>query len=155
MCSIALICNLQPFAMLFMIIHTHHKNWITNWAVICVCRAFLFSVCFCRSVCECRCWFQMRDAIIKGAHPVTQDEALEFAGYQCQIQFGSHVESKHKSGFLEWVGGHRVGCSVGAWGHAGGVGLGGGGGADRARLKLNVWNWEIRFIYNLQLIVTC
>ena len=44
---------------------------------------------------------QTRDAILKGAHPVTNDEALQFAGLQCQIQFGDHVESKHKPGFLE------------------------------------------------------
>uniref|UniRef100_A0A669CPE9 Talin 1 n=1 Tax=Oreochromis niloticus TaxID=8128 RepID=A0A669CPE9_ORENI len=29
------------------------------------------------------------------------DKACEFAGYQCQIQFGDHNESKHKSGFLD------------------------------------------------------
>ncbi len=44
---------------------------------------------------------QTRDAILKGAHPVSQEKALEFAGIQCQIQFGDHVESKHKPGFLE------------------------------------------------------
>jgi len=44
---------------------------------------------------------QMRDAILKGAHPVNQEEAIKFAAYQCQIQFGDHVDSKHKSGFLE------------------------------------------------------
>lgn len=34
-------------------------------------------------------------------HPVTVEEACEFAGLQCQIQFGDHVEGKHKAGFLE------------------------------------------------------
>uniref|UniRef100_A0A665VQK2 Talin 1 n=1 Tax=Echeneis naucrates TaxID=173247 RepID=A0A665VQK2_ECHNA len=29
------------------------------------------------------------------------DKACEFAGYQCQIQFGDHNEAKHKSGFLD------------------------------------------------------
>lgn len=48
------------------------------------------------------CW-QTRDAILKGAHPVNQDEAVQFAGLQCQIQFGDHVETKHKPGFLELV----------------------------------------------------
>jgi talin len=43
----------------------------------------------------------MRDAIIKGAHPVTLEEAITFAAIQCQVQFGDHNESKHKSGFLE------------------------------------------------------
>lgn len=44
---------------------------------------------------------QSRDAIINGTHPVTQDEAVQFAGIQCQIQFGDHNDGKHKSGFLE------------------------------------------------------
>ena len=44
---------------------------------------------------------QTRDAIHKGAHPVNMEEAMLFAGIQCQIQFGDHVESKHKTGFLE------------------------------------------------------
>jgi len=46
-------------------------------------------------------YLQMRDAILKGAHPVNQEEAIKFAAFQCQIQFGDHVDSKHKSGFLE------------------------------------------------------
>jgi talin len=29
------------------------------------------------------------------------EEAVEFGGIQCQVQFGDHVEHKHKSGFLE------------------------------------------------------
>lgn len=44
---------------------------------------------------------QSRDAILDGTHPVTQEEAIQFAGIQCQIQFGDHIENKHKSGFLE------------------------------------------------------
>ncbi|XP_071140342.1 talin-1-like isoform X1 [Mytilus edulis] len=44
---------------------------------------------------------QCRDAVLNGTHPVTQDEAIQLAGFQCQIQFGSFVEGKHKSGFLE------------------------------------------------------
>jgi len=51
--------------------------------------------------CLVRVTLQMRDAILKGAHPVNQEEAIKFAAYQCQIQFGDHVDSKHKSGFLE------------------------------------------------------
>uniref|UniRef100_A0A8C7YSD4 Talin 1 n=1 Tax=Oryzias sinensis TaxID=183150 RepID=A0A8C7YSD4_9TELE len=39
--------------------------------------------------------------ILNGSHPVSFDKACEFAGYQCQIQFGDHNESKHKSGFLD------------------------------------------------------
>ncbi|XP_044265750.1 talin-2 isoform X5 [Tribolium madens] len=46
-------------------------------------------------------YVQARDAIINGTHPITQDKACEFAGIQCQIQFGDHVESKHKPGFLD------------------------------------------------------
>ncbi|CAH1788698.1 unnamed protein product [Owenia fusiformis] len=46
-------------------------------------------------------YVQMRDAIINGAHPVTQDEAIQFAGFMCQIQYGDHVDHKHKPGFLE------------------------------------------------------
>ena len=45
--------------------------------------------------------FQCRDAILDGTHPVTQDKACEFAGIQCQIQFGNYVDTKHKPGFLE------------------------------------------------------
>uniref|UniRef100_A0A667YE89 Talin 1 n=1 Tax=Myripristis murdjan TaxID=586833 RepID=A0A667YE89_9TELE len=32
---------------------------------------------------------------------ISFDKACEFAGYQCQIQFGDHNESKHKPGFLD------------------------------------------------------
>lgn len=46
-------------------------------------------------------YVQARDAILDGTHPITQDNACEFAGIQCQIQFGDHVETKHKTGFLE------------------------------------------------------
>lgn len=46
-------------------------------------------------------YVQARDAILNGTHPITQDKACEFAGIQCQIQFGDYVESKHKPGFLE------------------------------------------------------
>uniref|UniRef100_A0A8C1Z6G5 Talin 1 n=1 Tax=Cyprinus carpio TaxID=7962 RepID=A0A8C1Z6G5_CYPCA len=42
-----------------------------------------------------------RDDILNGSHPVSFDKACEFAGYQCQIQFGDHNESKHKPGFLD------------------------------------------------------
>ncbi|XP_017774741.1 PREDICTED: talin-2 isoform X2 [Nicrophorus vespilloides] len=46
-------------------------------------------------------YVQARDAILDGTHPVTHDKACEFAGIQCQIQFGNHVDSKHKPGFLD------------------------------------------------------
>ncbi|NXI37427.1 TLN1 protein, partial [Galbula dea] len=46
-------------------------------------------------------YVQARDDILNGSHPVSFDKACEFAGYQCQIQFGPHNEQKHKTGFLE------------------------------------------------------
>ena len=46
-------------------------------------------------------YVQARDAIINGTHPVTLEKATEFAGHQCQIQFGDNSEIKHKPGFLE------------------------------------------------------
>uniref|UniRef100_A0A663FIN6 Talin 1 n=1 Tax=Aquila chrysaetos chrysaetos TaxID=223781 RepID=A0A663FIN6_AQUCH len=48
-------------------------------------------------------YVQARDDILNGSHPVSFDKACEFAGYQCQIQFGPHNEQKHKPGFLEWL----------------------------------------------------
>ncbi|XP_041426896.1 talin-1 isoform X2 [Xenopus laevis] len=46
-------------------------------------------------------YVQARDDILNGSHPVSFDKACEFAGYQCQVQFGPHNEVKHKPGFLE------------------------------------------------------
>ncbi|XP_068221988.1 talin-2 isoform X2 [Palaemon carinicauda] len=46
-------------------------------------------------------YVQCRDAILDGTHPVTQERACSFAGIQCQIQFGDHIEAKHKAGFLD------------------------------------------------------
>ncbi|XP_028167577.1 talin-1 isoform X13 [Ostrinia furnacalis] len=46
-------------------------------------------------------YVQARDAVLDGTHPVTQDKACEFAGIQCQIQFGDHKEDKHTPGFLD------------------------------------------------------
>ncbi|XP_068621832.1 talin-1-like [Battus philenor] len=46
-------------------------------------------------------YVQARDAILAGTHPITQDKACEFAGIQCQIQFGDHKEDKHTPGFLD------------------------------------------------------
>ncbi|XP_065332613.1 talin-2 isoform X2 [Cloeon dipterum] len=46
-------------------------------------------------------YVQARDAILDGTHPVTLEKACEFAGIQCQIQFGDFVETKHKPGFLD------------------------------------------------------
>uniref|UniRef100_T1J0N6 FERM domain-containing protein n=1 Tax=Strigamia maritima TaxID=126957 RepID=T1J0N6_STRMM len=46
-------------------------------------------------------YVQARDAILDGTHPVTFDNGCEFAGIQCHIQFGDHIETKHKQGFLD------------------------------------------------------
>uniref|UniRef100_A0A8C7YUD1 Talin 2 n=1 Tax=Oryzias sinensis TaxID=183150 RepID=A0A8C7YUD1_9TELE len=46
-------------------------------------------------------YVQARDDIINGSHPVSFDKACEFAGIQAQIQFGPHMEHKHKPGFLD------------------------------------------------------
>ncbi|XP_069819780.1 talin-1 [Dendropsophus ebraccatus] len=46
-------------------------------------------------------YVQARDDILNGSHPVSFDKACEFAGFQCQVQFGPHNEMKHKPGFLE------------------------------------------------------
>jgi len=45
---------------------------------------------------------QIRDAILKGALPISVEYAVQFAGMQCQIQFSDHVETKHKPGFIEY-----------------------------------------------------
>ncbi|XP_043217689.1 talin-2-like isoform X2 [Amphibalanus amphitrite] len=46
-------------------------------------------------------YVQARDAILNGTHPVTEEKACQFAGIQCQIQFGDFQQEKHKSGFLD------------------------------------------------------
>nr|XP_029501946.1 talin-2-like [Oncorhynchus nerka] len=46
-------------------------------------------------------YVQARDDILNGSHPVSFDKACEFAGIQAQIQFGPHIEHKHKPGFLD------------------------------------------------------
>ncbi|KAM3625861.1 uncharacterized protein V6R79_018790 [Siganus canaliculatus] len=46
-------------------------------------------------------YVQARDDILNGSHPVSFDKACEFGGIQTQIQFGPHVEIKHKPGFLD------------------------------------------------------
>jgi len=58
-------------------------------------------------MCDCLCCSsavaQTRDAILKGAHPISVEYAVQFAGMQCQIQFNDHVETKHKPGFIEYA----------------------------------------------------
>uniref|UniRef100_A0A668ANE5 Talin 2a n=1 Tax=Myripristis murdjan TaxID=586833 RepID=A0A668ANE5_9TELE len=46
-------------------------------------------------------YVQARDDILNGSHPVSFDKACEFGGIQAQIQFGPHIEHKHKPGFLD------------------------------------------------------
>uniref|UniRef100_A0A3B4WNR7 Talin 2a n=1 Tax=Seriola lalandi dorsalis TaxID=1841481 RepID=A0A3B4WNR7_SERLL len=46
-------------------------------------------------------YVQARDDILNGSHPVSFDKACEFGGIQTQIQFGPHIEHKHKPGFLD------------------------------------------------------
>ncbi|XP_051578035.1 talin-2-like [Myxocyprinus asiaticus] len=46
-------------------------------------------------------YVQARDDILNGSHPVSFEKACEFGGIQAQIQFGPHIEHKHKSGFLD------------------------------------------------------
>ncbi|XP_039982787.1 talin-2a [Xiphias gladius] len=46
-------------------------------------------------------YVQARDDILNGSHPVSFDKACEFGGIQAQIQFGPHIDHKHKPGFLD------------------------------------------------------
>ncbi|XP_053619003.1 talin-2-like isoform X2 [Plodia interpunctella] len=46
-------------------------------------------------------YVQTRDAILDGRHPVTVEQACEFAGLQCQIQYGDYQEEKRKTGYLD------------------------------------------------------
>ncbi|XP_071942853.1 talin-1-like isoform X3 [Antedon mediterranea] len=46
-------------------------------------------------------YVQSRDAILNGTHPCSLDEAIKLAGTMCQIQYGDHMEHKHKPGFLD------------------------------------------------------
>ncbi|CAF0901956.1 unnamed protein product [Adineta ricciae] len=46
-------------------------------------------------------YIQCRNGILDGTHPVTYEEAVQFAGLQSQIQFGNYQESKHKPNVLE------------------------------------------------------
>ena len=46
-------------------------------------------------------YVQSRDALVDGTHPCTEQESVLFAALQCQIDFGNHNPSLHKSGFLK------------------------------------------------------
>ena len=43
---------------------------------------------------------QLKQDIIKGQQPVTEDQAVEFAALQVQVQFGDFKENIHRPGFL-------------------------------------------------------
>ncbi len=44
---------------------------------------------------------QAKEAILNGTHPVRLEDAVFFAAFQVQVQFGDHRETTHKPGFLE------------------------------------------------------
>jgi len=44
---------------------------------------------------------QAKESILNATHPVRQDDAVQFAAYQVQVQFGDHRETTHKLGFLD------------------------------------------------------
>ncbi|XP_072946171.1 uncharacterized protein [Epargyreus clarus] len=46
-------------------------------------------------------YVQTRENILSGRQIVTEEKAAEFAGIQCQIDFGDFEEDKHKPGFIE------------------------------------------------------
>ncbi|CAH8450100.1 unnamed protein product [Schistosoma turkestanicum] len=46
-------------------------------------------------------YVQLKDAILKGTHPVSLEEAVHLAGIQCQVQFGNYVAEKFKPNFLD------------------------------------------------------
>ncbi|KAF5405196.1 FERM central domain protein [Paragonimus heterotremus] len=46
-------------------------------------------------------YVQLKDAILKGTHPVSLDEAIHLAAIQCQVQFGDYVQERFKNNFLD------------------------------------------------------
>lgn len=44
---------------------------------------------------------QAREAILDGTHPVRQEDAVQFAALQVQVQLGDHKEQSHKPGMLD------------------------------------------------------
>ncbi|KAJ0171017.1 hypothetical protein K1T71_013216 [Dendrolimus kikuchii] len=61
-------------------------------------------------------YVQTRDAILNGTHPVTEDQAAQFAGIQCQIHFGDFQEDKHKPGWIENLNEYLPEQYSGTWG---------------------------------------
>ncbi|GAA29942.2 talin [Clonorchis sinensis] len=46
-------------------------------------------------------YLQLKDAILKGTHPVSQEEAIYLAALQCQIQLGDCNPEKFRANFLD------------------------------------------------------
>ena len=46
-------------------------------------------------------YVQLRDTVVNGSLLCTRDESIKLAALDCQIQYGNHDETRHKSGFLD------------------------------------------------------
>jgi len=46
-------------------------------------------------------YIQGREGVVSGMHPVTKEEAVLFAGFQAQVQYGTFNPTTHKPGFLD------------------------------------------------------
>ncbi|CAH8439283.1 unnamed protein product [Dicrocoelium dendriticum] len=46
-------------------------------------------------------YVQLKDAILKGTHPVSLEEAVHLAAIQCQVQFGDYVAERFRLNFLD------------------------------------------------------
>ncbi len=46
-------------------------------------------------------YFQLKDAILNGTHPVTLEEAVTLAAMQCQVELGNYSPEKFRPGYLE------------------------------------------------------
>ncbi|XP_050555308.1 talin-1 isoform X49 [Spodoptera frugiperda] len=60
-------------------------------------------------------YVQTRDTILNGTHPVTEQQAIQFAGIQCQVQLGDYQEKKHKTGFIEKLEEYLPAQYLNAW----------------------------------------
>nr|XP_037876909.1 talin-1 isoform X5 [Bombyx mori] len=61
-------------------------------------------------------YLQTRDAILNLTHPVTEKEAIEFAGIQCQIHYGDYQEDRFKPGFISNMNEYLPSQYSGSWG---------------------------------------
>ncbi|XP_013148908.1 PREDICTED: talin-1-like isoform X2 [Papilio polytes] len=61
-------------------------------------------------------YVQTRDAVLDGRQVLTEEKAIEFAGIQCQVQYGDFQEDKHKPGFLENLKEFLPEQYAGSWG---------------------------------------